>query len=99
MTLSVAVRDYAGELVARSTNPGIGPLCDVAAELGLPFLASVDRYDDTSFNRNQMRAIRAEVDSLLEDESEMVRRAASELLELCEIVDRRPHRYLIFNGD
>lgn len=99
MGMSVRVQEYTGGTVAVSTHPGIGALCQRAAVLALPMLGYVDPYDDTWFNRSQMRLVIPELRSLLESASGVEAEAAHELVELAVQLDLKPHRYLIFNGD
>ena len=99
MGISVRVQDYTGSTVADSTHPGIGALYQYAAVLKLPMFGYVDPFDDTWFNRSQMRLVIPELRSLLEIATEMEAEAARELVELAVHLDLKPHRYLIFNGD
>jgi hypothetical protein len=61
-------------------------------------LGAVDPYDDTRFNRLQVQTVRNELRQLA-DLTEDVTAAACELLSLVDLVDLRPHRYLILVGD
>lgn len=65
----------------------------------MPMLGHVDQYDDTVFNRAQMRAVTPELTMLAADSPPEVTQAASDLLALAAQVEQKPHRYLIFNGD
>jgi hypothetical protein len=97
--MSVVVRGYSGAIEARSMHPGIGRLCQLAAESALPMLGYVDVYDDTTFNQSQMRLVTPELRSLIESGDQGEADAARELLTLTERVECHPHRYLVFSGD
>lgn len=93
------VRTFTGEILSRSVHPGIGALCQAARERHLPLLSGVDPYDNTVFNRSQVNDVRAELDSLRNagDFEDLV--LWTELVQLIELVNAKPHRYLLFNGD
>jgi uncharacterized protein (DUF2252 family) len=97
--MTVVVRGYSGAIEARSTHPGIGRLCQLAAESALPMLGYIDAYDDTTFNQSQMRLVIPELRSLIERSDQDEADAAREILALTERVERHPHRYLAFSGD
>ena len=88
-----------GKVEATCTHPAILTLCRRASDLALPMLGHVDEYDDTVFNRAQMRAVTPELTALADESSLNLAEAASDLLSLAAQVERRPHRYLVFNGD
>jgi hypothetical protein len=99
LAISVIVRTFTEEILSRSVHPGIGALCQSARERHLPLLSGVDPYDNTVFNRLQVRDVRAELDSLRDagDFEDLV--LWTELVELIELVNAKPHRYLLFSGD
>ncbi|MGW5257560.1 hypothetical protein ACWERW_32215 [Streptomyces sp. NPDC004012] len=99
MGISARVQTYTGDTVAVSTNPAIAALCRRAAALAIPMLGYVDPYDDTWFNKSQMRLVVPELKALLDDAPAAEAEAADELLTLAAHLERKPHRYLIFNGD
>jgi len=99
MALTVDIRTYDGQIEDKCTHPAILEMCRRAAELALPMLGYVDQYDDTTFNRAQMRAVRPELSILASEPAPGVTQAASELLDLVSRIERRPHLYLVFNGD
>jgi hypothetical protein len=99
MALTVEIRTYDNQIQDTCAHPAILEMCRRAAELTLPMLAYVDRYDDTTFNRAQMRAVRPELSLLAGEPAPGVAQAASELLDLVSRVERHPHLYLVFNGD
>ena len=65
----------------------------------MSMLGHVDPYDDTVFNRTQMRAVTPELEALAAGSPPEVAQAASDVLALVAQVDEKPHRYLVFNGD
>ncbi|QKW04979.1 hypothetical protein HUT18_00015 [Streptomyces sp. NA04227] len=99
MGISVVVRVFSGESEARFWHPAIPAVCERASSQNLPLLGCVDPYDDTVFNRAQLRILIPELQALAEgaaaDEAEAVR----QILGLTAQVQRKPHRYLVFNGD
>jgi hypothetical protein len=62
-------------------------------------LGNVDPYDDTRFNRMQMGLIVPELQAIIDSAPNGVADAARELLLMTDLVDRKPHRYLVFIGD
>jgi hypothetical protein len=91
------VRDYRGSVLSGG-NLDLRGIFRAAAGQGLPFLGNVDEYDDTVFNRHQLRMVADELDQLARTTTVL----ESELQELRELVaqaDQRPHRYLVLNGD
>ncbi|MDH6122925.1 hypothetical protein [Kitasatospora sp. GAS204B] len=99
MPISVSVRTYTGETLATCTHPAIGDLCQQAESLALPLLGYVDAYDDTWFNKSQMRLLVPELRALIDSASAPEAEAAAEVLALAEQLEHKPHRYLIFVGD
>lgn len=99
MPLSVLVRTYTGEILARSLHPAIASICDSARERGMAMLGCVDKYDDTVFNKAQVSHIRGELKQLRTLCAPNETEALSELMNLVDLVSARPHRYLVFNGD
>ena len=99
MPISVKVRTNTGKTLATSTHPAIGSLCRRAGTLALPMLGYIDPYDDTSFNKSQMRLLVPELKALIDSASAPESDAAVEVLALAELLERRPHCYLNFVGD
>jgi hypothetical protein len=99
MPISVSVRTYAGETLATCTHPAINSLCRRAEALALPMLGYVDPYDDTWFNKSQMRLLVPELNALIDSTPAPEAEAAAEVLTLAELLERKPHRYLVFVGD
>lgn len=62
-------------------------------------LGYVDPYDDTWFNKSQMRLVIPELKALIDSTSAAEAEAATEVLVIAELLERKPHRYLIFVGD
>lgn len=97
MGTTTYVRDYSGT-VLQWGQLEMGKLLRAARVQAMPFLGSADEYDDTVFNRLQLRAVA--------DELKQIRRTSNDLgpevreLEvLAALADERPHRFLVFNGD
>jgi hypothetical protein len=99
MAISVAVRSQGGEVEQTCTHLALDMLCERARELDLPMLGLVDDCDDTVFNRSQMRLVVAELRRLAEETPGRPAEAARRVLDLTTQVERRPQRYLVFNGD
>ncbi|MFE4455097.1 hypothetical protein [Streptomyces sp. NPDC056796] len=99
MGISVDVRTFTGEIEATCGHPSIPALCERAAHQNLPLLGCVDPYDDTVFNRSQLRILIPELLSLADDSAAEEAEAADEILSLAAQVERKAHRYLVFNGD
>jgi hypothetical protein len=62
-------------------------------------LGNVDPYDDTVFNRSQIPAVLAEIESLKQASTPANAEVAAELTDLITLTSAQPHRYLVFNGD
>jgi hypothetical protein len=99
LALSVKVEDYSGELIASCLHGSLNALCRLAHRLEMPMLGYVDEYDDTTFNRRQMILVRAELESLRGAASTREQDAVAELVSLIDLVELKPHRYLVFSGD
>jgi hypothetical protein len=99
MGISVQIQAYGGAIEATCTHPAIGALCQRASRLGLPMIGYVDPYDDTVFNRSQMRLVVPELHRLTEESSDDEAQAALEIIDLTSRIERKPHLYLLFNGD
>ncbi|KAB2347282.1 hypothetical protein [Actinomadura rudentiformis] len=99
MGMSVQIRTYTGSLEGTCVHPAIWALCQSAERAGLPLLGHVDRYDNTTFNRLQMKPVLAELDQIAADASPDEREAVREIVALIQQCERKPHRYLVFNGD
>lgn len=99
MGMSVIIRSHTGSIEATCCHPALDALCQHAASAGLPGIGYIDRYDDTVFNRSQMRLVIPELAQLGMSAPAAVAGAAEEVLALARIVQRLSHRYLVFNGD
>ncbi|WP_411137999.1 hypothetical protein [Streptomyces sp. C10] len=99
MGISVQVRTFAGTVEATCVHPAIAALCGRAASQNLPLLGCVDPYDDTVFNRLQLRVLIPELRALTDGSAAEEAEAVHEILALTAQVERRAHRYLVFNGD
>lgn len=99
MALSVLVRFFTGDVVSEFMSPAIGSLCRLASERDLPFLGTVDIYDDTIFNRLHIPRIQGELESLLGSCGPGEGQAIAEILKIAECILKRPRHYLLFNGD
>lgn len=62
-------------------------------------LGYVDPCDDTVFNRSQLRVLIPELRSLANGSAAEEAEAVQEILALTTQVERKAHRYLVFNGD
>ncbi|MFJ4910663.1 hypothetical protein ACIQCR_34860 [Streptomyces sp. NPDC093249] len=96
--MSVIIRSYTGTIEATCCHPALDALCEQAAQAGLPGIGNVDKYDDTVFNRSQMRLVIPEL-TQLSLSTTPVAEAAEEVLALARTIERKNHRYLVFNGD
>ncbi|NRQ32618.1 hypothetical protein HII36_12330 [Nonomuraea sp. NN258] len=99
MTMTVYVREFGGAVIERCVSDvRFTGVLDLAADAGLSYLGKVDPYDDTVFNRTQAQTLVKELDVIRrmrgEDSLDIL-----ELRRLLAIVDERPHRYLVFDGD
>ncbi|HEX3791684.1 MAG TPA: hypothetical protein VHW44_27735 [Pseudonocardiaceae bacterium] len=99
MAISVQVRAFSGAVETTCTHPAIPSLCQRASRLGMPMLGFVDPYDDTVFNRSQMRLVIPELRKLADDSPADEAQAARELIRLASRIEHETHRYLLFNGD
>lgn len=99
MGMSVIIRSYTGTIEATCCHPALDALCQHAVNDGLPGIGYVDKYDDTVFNRSQMRLVIPELTQLGTSAPAAVAEAAEEVLALARTVERLSHRYLVFNGD
>jgi hypothetical protein len=95
--VTIYVQDYLGEKLLRGSLDVSGVLA-AAEEHGLPFLTSVDVYDDTTFNRRQSARLAEELD-ILSGSQDGLAEAIASLHEAIDMVGERAHRYLVFNGD
>ncbi|AJE83220.1 hypothetical protein SLNWT_2844 [Streptomyces albus] len=62
-------------------------------------LGYVDPCDDTVFNRSQLRVLTPELQALADGSTAEEAEAVREILALATRVERKAHRYLVFNGD
>ena len=99
MGISVEVRTFTGAVEARCVHPAIAALCGRAAREHLPLLGCVDLYDDTVFNRSQLKVLVPELRALADGSTAEEAEAAHEILDLTAQVECKAHRYLVFNGD
>lgn len=99
MGISVQVRTFAGAVEATCVHPSIADLCRRAASQNLPMLGYVDPWDDTVFNRSQLRVLIPELRVLANGSATEEAEAVHEILALTAQVERKAHRYLVFNGD
>ncbi|MFE9500888.1 hypothetical protein [Streptomyces collinus] len=99
MGISVQVRTFTGTVEATCVHPSIADLCRRAARQNLPMLGHVDPCDDTVFNRLQLRVLIPELRSLTNGSAVDEAEAVQEILALTAQVERKAHRYLVFNGD
>lgn len=97
MGVTIYVKDYLGETLLFGSSD-MRCVLAAAENRGLPFLASVDVNDDTTFNRKQSARLAEELD-LLSGGQEGLAAAISSLQAAIDVVGERPHRYLVFNGD
>lgn len=100
MSLSAWVWTLPDERLALCEHGSLNELVKLAREMQMPMLGNVDRYDDTRFNRMQMKLVCSELHELVSQSSPGgVLDAARELLAMAELVRAKAHRYLIFVGD
>ncbi|MEU6903132.1 hypothetical protein [Streptomyces virginiae] len=96
---SVQVQTFTGTVEATCVHPSISDLCRRAASQGLPLLGYVDPCDETVFNGSHFRVLipgpRALADGSAAEEAE----EGHKNLALTAQVERKAHRYLVFNGD
>lgn len=97
--MSIVVRTFTGEALARSEHKALNRLFAAAASKGHLFTGCVDPYDDTIFNRLQVRSVLLELEALLPFLATDEAAAAVEVKKLAELVCERPHRYLAVSGD
>ncbi|WP_030694678.1 hypothetical protein [Streptomyces globisporus] len=99
MGISVQVRTFTGTVEATCVHPSIADLCRRAANQNLPMLGYVDPWDDTVFNRSQLRVLIPELRALANDSAAEEADAVHEILALAAQVECKAHRYLVFSGD
>jgi hypothetical protein len=99
MPLSAHVWSLPDVTLARCVHPGLERLVEEAVIAGMPMLGNVDLYDDTRFNRLQVKLVVRELDDLLKGGRGDVAVAAQELRDMTQLVLAKPHRYLVFIGD
>ncbi|MGN3957847.1 hypothetical protein ACGV4K_22475 [Streptomyces sp. WAC8370] len=99
MGISVQVRAYTGAVEATCVHPSIADLGRRAASQNLPMLGYVDPCDDTVFNRSQLKVLIPELRALANGSVAEEAEAVHEILVLTTQVERKAHRYLVFNGD
>jgi len=91
------VRDYTGSVLCWGALD-MRDLLRAANGQALPLLGNVDEYDDTVFNRQQLRVVIGELDQIARTSSGLDPQL-QELDGMVARVQERPHRYLVFNGD
>ena len=78
----------------------LSELLERACVEGLPFLSGVDRYGDTTFNRQQMPRLITELELLAKWSSTSAqRRLLERLIELCSECEAQVHTYIKIEGD
>ncbi|GAA1722861.1 hypothetical protein GCM10009765_83550 [Fodinicola feengrottensis] len=102
MAMLVSLRDERENLIEMvASDPALGWVVPYLPPGEFPMIGHIDPYGNTIFNRSQMRALRAEIDVCRTDER--VKPGAVEFLleisRLCELGDKRPHKFLWFLGD
>ena len=97
MGVTIYVQDFRGDKLHGDSVEMRGVL-SAAEERGLPFLTSVDVYDNTTFNRKQTVRLAEELNALSGAREDLGEAIAS-LRAAITVVAKRPHRYLVFNGD
>ncbi|MFJ9618389.1 hypothetical protein [Streptomyces noursei] len=90
---------FTGAVETTCAHPAIAALCSRAARKSLALLGYVDPHDDTVFNRSQLRGLVPELRALADDSVAEEAEAVHEILALTAQVERKAHRYLVFNGD
>ena len=96
MGMTVYVSDFSGEILRRG-QVDVRDLVEAARRARLPFLAHVDEYDNTIFNRMQLSVLLSELEELAR--AGAASSQVDEVSEFAAVVSARPHRYLVFNGD
>ncbi|MCX5174366.1 hypothetical protein OG523_00655 [Streptomyces virginiae] len=79
-------------------HASIADLCRRAASQDLPVLGCVDPCDDTVFDRSQLRVLIPDLRALADSSAAEEAEAVHEVLALTVQVERKAHRYLVFNG-
>ncbi|HEX2772414.1 MAG TPA: hypothetical protein VHN18_08310 [Micromonosporaceae bacterium] len=97
MAIEVMVVSNLGKVHGRVSGTEINELCRRANGAGLPMLGYVDEYDDTYFNRSQMRLLIPELEQLARSAPPAEANMATQLLELARRVST--HDQMIFAGD
>lgn len=98
MPISAQVWTLPHEKLASCTHLSLGDVVREARQMDMPMLGNVDQYDDTRFNRMQMKLVSDELLKLASTLSGDKLDVIVELLVLVELVKERPHRYLVFVG-
>ena len=99
MAIAAIVRTYTGERIASSIDVSFNSMVEMAVLAELHLLANVDPYDDTVFNRSQVGTLVREVALLRRLHPDQEADAIRELGRLANLVEEKPHRYLVFVGD
>lgn len=82
----------------RACTPPSPPYAD-GRQARISLLGCVDPYDDTVFNRLQLKGLVPELRALADGSNADEAEAVHEILALTAQVERKAHRYLVFNGD
>lgn len=96
MGITVYVKVFGGDIIHRG-ECDVRELVEAARLAHLPFLANVDVYDDTVFNRTQLAVVAEEIKELAR--LDLPDALLNEVIQMIEWTQERPHRYLVFNGD
>jgi hypothetical protein len=96
VAIDVTVVSNLGEVRGRVSGVEINDLCRRASEAGMPMLGYVDEYDDTCFNRSQMRLLIPELERPTTSAPPAEANIATHLLELARRVST--HDQMIFAG-
>lgn len=97
MGTTAYVRNHSGTVLRRGRLE-MRELLRAARGQSLPFLGDVDEYDDTVFNRRQLRAVGDELVQIVRTTDDLDSEVR-ELQGLSALAEERPHRYLVFCGD
>ncbi|KOU28198.1 hypothetical protein ADK53_35390 [Streptomyces sp. WM6373] len=93
------VQTFTGMVEATCVHTSISDLYRRAASQDLPLLGYVDPCEDTVFNGSQLRVLIPEPRALADGSAAEEAEAVHKNLALTAQVERKAHRYLVFNGD
>jgi hypothetical protein len=97
VAIHVQVLSNLGEERGSVGGVDINRLCERARQAGMPMLGGVDEYDDTYFNKSQMRLVIPELEELAAASPPTEATMATRLLDLARKVSN--HDQMIFFGD